>query len=272
MTTHRHILDCMELIRDIESKPYFSPTQNIFHNYISELIRQGQSEQAAHISILSKLTEILCSAEEHVEEIIQQRISDGIIRDANQARKSVAGNSFQRLVAYSIAKNIILNNITAPVTVTLSGANNPLIQQYACINVGDEVQKPDSDVLVYNPYNTTSPIINFSCKTSCRERAGQTYKWKLLSDLATCECEYKVDNQNCPATKYQLNYRQDRQVLMCFVTADLYSEINNQQISGMFSFFDASYITKLQSSNISVRTFNHVIQNINNIYSQSSRS
>lgn len=72
-----------------------------------------------------------------------------------------------------------------------------IIDQYASIHIGDDVQQLDSDVFAYDPDDEESLIVIFSCKTLLRERAGQTYKWKLMCDLATCKCEHMKDNPEC---------------------------------------------------------------------------
>lgn len=105
------------------------------------------------------------AAQPLVEELINSRIASGAITNADQARKSAAGNIFQQLFAYSLAKNVLNGNIVSHVIVSTSVAS--VIDQYAAIAVGDDVQKPDSDVIVYSDEQEDSPIINFSCKTSC---------------------------------------------------------------------------------------------------------
>jgi type II restriction enzyme len=196
-----------------------------------------------------------------VEEKIDNRIASGLITNADQARKSAAGNIFQQMVAYVIAQNVIENNITKNVIVTTSTSN--IISEYAAIQVGEDVQKPDSDVIIYSPDGDT-PIMNLSCKTSCRERAGQTYKWKLLCDLATCDCDHKNNNPNCPSTKYGLAYTPAKKILICFVTSDFYNELSNPQIAAMFNFFDYSYVAKETSLNTNIYTLDTIIDNINN--------
>lgn len=140
------------------------------------------------------------------------------------------------MVAYVLAKNVLEGFIRVPVTVVQNGEEkNRLSDRYAAIHVGGEVQKPDSDVLVYCPSQGKSPILIFPVKPPA-ESAGQTYKWKILSALAASPCIYRDGNPDCPATKYQLSYEWERPVLTCFVTADLYGEIAQPQISGMFVF------------------------------------
>jgi type II restriction enzyme len=118
-----------------------------------------------------------------------------------------------------------------------------ILGEYAEIHLGDEVQKPDMDVVVYSPQQET-PITLLSCKTSLRERAGQTIKWKLLLDLATSRCTHKTGNNDCPATRYALRIDTTRPIRVVFVTADLYGETAQPQQAGLLSLFDAAYVTK----------------------------
>ncbi len=53
---------------------------------------------------------------------------------------------------------------------------------------------------------------------------------------------------------------------MCFVTTDLYDELNNPQISGMFGFFDRAYVAKAKAPNKGIIIFQEVIQYINSIF------
>ena len=75
-----------------------------------------------------------------------------------------------------------------------------------------------------------------SLKTSLRERAGQTYKWKLLMEIATSENSIKQ--------KYNIFYDPEKMPLVCFATVNFYNEINSPQHRGMFKFFDKSFIAK----------------------------
>ena len=75
-----------------------------------------------------------------------------------------------------------------------------------------------------------------SLKTSLRERAGQTYKWKLLLEIATSDNPVK--------DKYKINYDVENMPLVGFATVNFYDEINNSQHKGMFQFFDKVFIAK----------------------------
>lgn len=265
-----YISECNKLIRKLERNNYFSAALPAYNTRLSEIVtglqRAGvaEAQKNGYIKILSYLSGIMRAAQPLVEEFIQQRVNSGIISDASQARKSAAGNIFQQFVAYTLAKNVVLGNIEREVIVTTS--TKKILDDYAVIKVGDDVQKPDSDVLIYSPSDTHSPIINFSCKTSCRERAGQTFKWKLLCDIATCDCEHKSTTASCPANRYHLDYHPQRQICMCFVTSDFYDEIGQPQIAAMFNFFDQSFVAKPGVEDGSIRSFENVIDYINSLY------
>lgn len=130
----------------------------------------------------------------------------------------------------------------------------------------DDILKPDSNIIVYSIREDNSPIMNFSCKTSCGERAEQTYKWKLLCDLAACICDHKESNPDCPVSKYNLTYKPNRQILTCFVTTDFYDELSNPQTSAMFNFFDYSYVAKTTSPSSCVQVPENVVDDINHVF------
>lgn len=265
-----HIRKCNNQIQSIERNDYFSAAFPAYNEKLSAIICElrengtADAEKVGYTKILSYLSQIMRSAEPLVNEYIHSRKERGLIKDESQARKSAAGNIFQKFVAYTLAKNVVLGNIEREVIVTTS--TKKILDDYAVIKVGDDVQKPDSDVLIYSPSDTHSPIINFSCKTSCRERAGQTFKWKLLCDIATCDCEHKSTTASCPANRYHLDYHPQRQICMCFVTSDFYDEIGQPQIAAMFNFFDQSFVAKPGVEDGSIRSFENVIDYINSLY------
>jgi len=116
--------------------------------------------------------------------------------------------------------------------------------------LGDgEQQKPDCDLIIYS-YHTSAKIsdgnnqeipypkcIILSLKTSLRERASQTYKWKLLLEIAN-------DHGSKIKEKYGINYNVPEIPLICFVTVNFYNEINNPQQRGMLKFFDKAFLAK----------------------------
>ncbi|CAH9017537.1 hypothetical protein NURINAE_00429 [Candidatus Nitrosacidococcus sp. I8] len=101
-----------------------------------------------------------------------------------------------------------------------------------------ETQKPDMDLVLYreDSHHYLKDIMIISLKTSLRERAGQTYKWKLLLEIATSE--------NAIKEKYNISYPLNQTPLVCFATVNFYNEINSPQHRGMFKFFDKSFIGK----------------------------
>lgn len=262
------------LVNTLGSKIYFSTAVGAYDQKLSSIqskltnsgIPEAEAKKQSVKKILSCLNDVMRNAQPLVERLIDDRLDSGVISNADQARKSAAGNIFQQMFAYSIAKNILCGNITAHIIVTTSVSD--IIDKYASITVDNDIQKPDSDVIVYSE-EESSPILNFSCKTSCRERAGQTYKWKLLCDLATCKCEHKAGNNSCPATKYNLAYTPKRNIQMCFVTADFYDELKHPQISAMFNFFDNAYVAKTSApANTTIKTLDCVIDDINAVYNK----
>lgn len=271
----KNIKECEKLIKNLEKKEYFSAALITYKDKLNQLVKKikvdnidisdTDAEAKAYSDIFSYLSEIMRNAESRVESVISAKVASKVITNADQARKSAAGNIFQQLFAYTLAKNVVIGNITANVIVSMSA--NKILDEYATIQVGDDTQKPDSDVIVYCAESESTPILNYSCKTSCRERAGQTYKWKLLSDLATCSCEHKEGNENCPVTVYGLKYSPKRKVYMCFVTADFYDEIAQPQIAAMFNFFDKSYVAKPTSSVSTIKNLSNVVDDINSYIS-----
>ncbi len=268
-----HITECEKLIESLSGKTYFPSVLPVYEEFFEEIkgeqislgLNEEDSHKAATKMVLSRLHDIMRASQPIVEQVIADRLNSGEIRSADQARKNAAGNVFQQLLAYSIARNIIVGNISKSVAVTMSVKG--IIDKYAAIKVDEDTLKPDSDVVVYSVEESNSPIMNFSCKTSCRERAGQTYKWKLMCDLATCNCEHKEGNNNCPVTKYNLTYAPSCKILTCFVTTDFYDELNNPQISAMFNFFDYSYVAKTISPvGSSVRILENVVDDINEVF------
>ena len=71
-------------------------------------------------------------------------------------------------------------------------------------------------------------ILILSLKTSLKERVGQTYKWKLLLEIATSENEIK--------NKYNISYNGNIMPLVGFITVNFYNEVNQPQHRGMFKF------------------------------------
>lgn len=255
------------LIRDamdsMLSRTYWEPTLRSFNKKLKEIMDKKKIEKKkALIVIFDYLAEVLENSEPDVMKIIRSRN-----KDIKQTRVSVAGNNFQALVAYCLMENILVGNLPS-ITVVLKPKKHPIISKYAVIEVGGETQKPDMDILIYQNRLKT-PLIVCSCKTSLRERAGQTYKWKLLLDLATANPKHLKSSPDCPINKYKIIYQSGRKVYVVMITADLYNEVNQPQQRGMFAFFDKAFVADKGRSKFlaNVQPMSKIIPYLNSIYS-----
>jgi type II restriction enzyme len=173
-----------------------------------------------------------------VESYLARRKKNGEIKDEKQAIKSIAGNAFSLAIVYVFLKNKEYGNVQPHIFITSQKSKVPSFNEISVINVGDETQKPDCDLVIYSLNNDQSlrKCMILSLKTSLRERAGQTYKWKLLMEIAMSDSKLKE--------KYGIVYNPTAMPLVCFVTVNFYNEINHPQHRGMFKFFDKSFIAK----------------------------
>lgn len=256
----------VSMIRDsmksMLSRKYWEPTLGSFNRRVEKIVVENStSRKDALIVILDYLAEVLEDSEPEVMKIIKERK-----KDIKQTRVSVAGNNFQALVAHSLMENVLVKNLPS-INIVLKPKKHPIVQKYATIRIGGETQKPDMDILIYqNKPNT--PLVVCSCKTSLRERAGQTYKWKLLVDLATADPEHLKEHPECPINKYQIEYQSDREIYVTMITADLYNEVEQPQQRGMFAFFDKSFVADKgrQKFPAHVQPMSKIIPYLNSIY------
>lgn len=251
-----------EIASLVRTRKYFKPTAKSFEAYLKMLQDKfAIGEKEALVQILNHLASVLENSTERVMVMIRKSK-----KDIKQARVSVAGNNFQALVAYALMRNIIVGNLP-PIRVALKKKKHPLIEKYAVIKVGDETQKPDMDVLIYQDRPGT-PLVICSCKTSLRERAGQTYKWKLLVDLATADPQHLKSNPECPINKYKIEYHTDRKIYVTLITADLYGETANPQQRGMLAFFDRSFVADRGKKDFygNIKPMSDIIDYLNNIF------
>ena len=117
-----------------------------------------------------------------------------------------------------------------------------------------------SNNVYYNAEPEKHPIIIYSIKTSLRERAGQTYRWKLLMDIASSEdCKTIKD-------KYGLEYEVTGDFRIGLITANFYDEITKPQQKGMLKFFDFAYITKSGDWEKPLTSFSEIVNDLNVIY------
>ncbi|MBM3325818.1 MAG: hypothetical protein FJY65_02385 [Calditrichaeota bacterium] len=218
----------------IENTYYMRPILALFDEFISNY----KPKVEAYIKAFDKIYELLIKAKPAVDKLLEKRQKKGDLRDINQARKSIAGNAFSQLIVYLFLKNKQTGQIRADIFITNSKSKVQVFDKVATINVDGETQKPDCDLIIYTKTGNieSNKCIILSLKTSLRERAGQTYKWKLLMEIATTDNPIK--------DKYNITYNSEEMPFVCFVTANFYNEINNPQHRGMFKFFDKSFISK----------------------------
>ena len=241
-----------DVVKELGNRYYFSPLEKWYLKKVDEV---GYTES------LNYLTEIMQGSKHEVGLIINDRIEKKQINDFKQASKTIAGNGFQGLVAYALVCHQREGLLTDQIEVTLKPKRHPLINEYACIKVGDDIQKPDIDLLIYSKKaQLEKPVLIFSMKTSLRERAGQTYKWKLLMDIAAAADCQSIKN------KYDLCYNAKLDFKVGLITTNFYEEITNPQQTGMLKFFDYVYITKPGEWGERVKNFSTIIEDLNKIY------
>jgi len=141
-------------------KIYYMP---IIKQKVDDWVSSTNNSNIGWIEVLNNLNEILRDSQNDVEQLLDERLATGKIKDKSQTRKSIVGNAFSNII-------------------------------------------------------------------------GQTYKWKLLMEIAMSDCEVR--------DKYEISYAPPTVPLVCFVTVNFYNEINNPQHRGMFKFFDRAFIGK----------------------------
>jgi len=228
--------------------------------YFPVLERAYQTCRDAHglPAAADHITVAMRDSQQAIERLIQQRVTDGAITDASQARKSLAGNGFQTLVLRFLIAMQEDGLIPAEVIFTLKPKRHPLIENFAAIHIGDETLKPDLDLLAYTEASDVAAI--YSLKTSLRERAGQTQRWKLLLDIATAaDCDSIKQ-------KYGLNYASKRKFEMGLITTNFYDEIMAPQQRGLLRFFDYVYLTKPDAHAPPVSNFSNIAADLSELY------
>lgn len=239
-------------LKKISETYYMQPAINM----INKLVSKNKDKQKEWKEIFNRLYEILTETKNDVDKLLEQRKENGEIRDISQARKSIAGNAFSNLVVYCFLQNKLQGNIKPAIFITSKKSEIKNFDSIATISVGDETQKPDVDLIIYTEKEdqTIHKCIIFSLKTSLRERAGQTYKWKQLLEIAT--------TNNSIKEKYGIDYNPESMPLVCFATVNFYNEIDSPQHRGMFKFFDNSFIGK-PINNEFIKPLSHIIDYVN---------
>jgi type II restriction enzyme len=256
---------------------------------IEEFVSNHKEEESiAYKAVFDEICQILRKAESFVDDYINKREEAAEIKDKKQSMRPIAGNSFSQAIIYIFLQNKKFGNIKPSIHITSEKAKVPSFNTISTIHVDGETQKPDCDLLIYSlkddissnnndtlnddddktrkkkpkkPKKIIDKCIFLSCKTSLRERVGQTYKWKLLMEIATSENSIKE--------KYNISYNPDemKMPLTCFATADFYDEIHSPQSRGMFKFFDKSFVAK-NTGNDLVLTMSKLPNYINEIFDE----
>lgn len=222
-----------EEIKQIEAIYYMKPILKKIEDKVNKV---------GTVQALNYIHELLTTSKDEVEVMLDQRVKDKIIVDKSQARKSIAGAAFSNIFRYLFLKCKDNNLVRENIFITNKTAD-PLFKDMVTILVDEETQKPDMDIVIYSTdvQGVLKKCMIISLKTSLRERAAQTYKWKLLLEIATGNNDIK--------TKYNIRYSAQRIPLVCFATVNFYNEINNPQQRGMLKFFDNSFIGKPLGAN-----------------------
>ncbi|MCX7998628.1 MAG: BsaWI family type II restriction enzyme [Leptospiraceae bacterium] len=218
-------------LNQIQETYYMKPILEKFNTLV-------KNKQTTWVNAFNKIYDILVSSEKEVRKLLNKRQSRGEIEDISQAMKSIDGSAFSNCLVYLFLQNKLAGNIKPHIYITSKRARVKDFDKIATIQIGNETQKPDVDIIIYTEKEnqTLDKCILLSLKTSLRERAGQTYKWKLLMEIATTENQVKE--------KYNIHYHVLQMPIVCFATVNFYNEINNPQHRGMFKFFDKAFIAK----------------------------
>ena len=123
---------------------------------------------------------------------------------------------------------------------------NPQFQSILQIQTENGIEQPIVDLVFYteDKDKQIDKSILLMLQNTRSRRMEQTYKWKLLMEIASTE--------NSIRDKYDIRYEPKHIPIVCFATVNFYDEINQPQHRGMFKFFDASFIGKpIESSFIS---------------------
>ena len=237
-------------LEDICGKYYFPPLSRLYEKAVAD---HGLPAAADH------LTRVMGEAKGEVETLLAARKDAGEIQDVAQARKVVAGNAFQGLAFCALASLQADGRVPSHLVFTLKTKKHPRVGG-GTIRVGPEVVKPDVDLLAYSDRDDDAPVCIYSLKTSLRERAGQTHRWKVLLDIVTAE--------NCRSIKekYDLQYEGGADFKLGLITTNFYDEIAGPQHRGLFQFFDHVYLTKPGDFAPPVARFSQIADDLRGTY------
>ena len=227
----------MQLLNKEEKCALQSISDTYYMSSVTDKLDNVYFPKYGVVQSLNYLHELILSCKEDVEKLLIVRKNKGEISNIDQARRSVVGNIFPNCIVYIFLRAKEKGVISKELHITTK-TKNRLFEKYVTIRVGEETQKPDMDLVFYklDKLGELRGCVIVSLKTSLRERAGQTYKWKLLLEIAS--------TKNAIKDKYNIEFDVSKTPKVCFATINFYDEINNPQHRGMFKFFDGSFIGK----------------------------
>ena len=238
-------------LQNIASSWYMPPLLERLRRFLEQ--KNMTVQESAKIAY-NHLHEFITQSKEEVEILLEERLVQGEIDSKEQARKAIVGRMLPYLIECVFLKNKEVGNINKNFFITSKQEGVRKFYKDLTIQVGNERQKPDCDLIVYNA--KTQKILILSVKTSLRERAGQSYRWKLLLDIANAQNDEL-------RKKYNISYHGSQKLYVGFATTNFYNEINLPQQRGMLKFFDASFIAKPDVSSgfiSSMAQFNDFLQ------------
>lgn len=156
-------------------------------------------------------------------------------KDVEQAGVSVVGDLFAWGTAYVLQLIQAEGGLSPDLSFHPRPKKHNLIEKYGTIQVAGEILKPDIDLLIYSNQPDT-PLVFVNMKTSLRERAGQTHRWKIVLDIAL-HCKQLKE-------KYELKYQEERPIKFAFATTNFYDELSKPQQRANIRFFDFVYLAR----------------------------
>jgi type II restriction enzyme len=215
------------------SIPYMSRTIVLIEDYVS---KHGKDRKKAYLSVFDEIFRILNKSKNQIDKYLKERKAKGEIKDEGQALRSITESSFPQAILYIFLKNKEIGNIREDIFISSKPALVPSLKDVLVIHIGNEIQKPNCNLVIYslNKDKTLNHCMILSLKTSSRERAEQTYKWKLLLEIANSENDVK--------DKYKIKYNFEKMPLVAFAAVNFFDEINKPQIRGILKFFNRSFI------------------------------
>lgn len=225
---------------------------SLYRKILKEKIdKAGRSYQNLK-EILDNFDQILKSCEEECTKIAKL---GG--KDYKQARVAIVGSLFSFGIYYTLLKIKEFGKLSSDLQFSLS-KNHPLIKEYAVIKIGNETLKPDMDLLAFSE-KPDKPIIIFSLKTSLRERAGQSQRWKLVLDIAQYCDELRK--------RYNIDYKLKKEIKFGFITTNFYKELFQPQYRATITFFDYVYIArKVKETKPPIKKLSEIIDDLNKIF------